>query len=183
MQTIPHQKIDSLIEEFDMIETIPINASFIPLTQNQIAIIDLEDYDRVNEFKWQAAWDKTVKHTKRFYAIRERLVKESKSPKTIRMHRFILNAQKGTIVDHINGNGLDNRKSNLRFVSPNVNSVNRHDFDYKSSKYQGVSWHKESKLWFSRITINKKTYSLGYFKSEEDAAKAYQNALKNYNLV
>jgi len=93
--------------------------------------------------------------------------------KTIMMHRFILNAPRHLVVDHINHNGLDNRKSNLRLCTRAENSRNRRSFNNKSSRYKGVSWDKQRKLFLAAIRCNGKYYNLGRFKSETAAAKAY----------
>jgi len=91
----------------------------------------------------------------------------------IRMHRLILKAQKGQQVDHINGNGLDNRKDNLRFCTSSQNYQNSRKRKNCSSKYKGVWWHKQSKKWQTGIVLNYKNYHLGYFTNEIEAAKAY----------
>ena len=83
------------------------------------------------------------------------------------------------VVDHIDNNKLNNRVSNLQLISQRENSSK--DKKNGTSKYVGVTWNKDRDKWVSRITINGKFKYLGYFTSEEEAAEAYQNALKIYN--
>ena len=80
---------------------------------------------------------------------------------------------KGMATDHINGDGLDNRKQNLRICTHAENLRNRRLGKNNTSGYKGVSWHKLHKLWYAHISHNKKLMSLGYFKDKEEAAKAY----------
>jgi hypothetical protein len=91
------------------------------------------------------------------------------------MHRIILNAPPHLVVDHINHNGLDNRKANLRLctVAQNNQNTRPHANPNKLSKYKGVSLDKNRNLYIALIHRNKKNYYLGRFKNETDAAKAY----------
>jgi len=89
-------------------------ARFIPLTQGRFAIVDPDDYDWLNQYKWYAAKCRTT-----FYAYR------SKTRTTVNMHREIMCAPKGMICDHKNHNGLDNRKSNLRLCTNRQNQKAR----------------------------------------------------------
>lgn len=142
----------------------------IPLTQGQVAIVDDEDFDFLNQWKWQAVKG-TVKQRNVFYVNRTTWAPK----KTVIMHRIIMNAPNGMMVDHINGNGLDNRRSNLRIVTRRQNMQNRHH--NKTSRYPGVQWKKHCKLWVAKIQICKKSFHLGYFKSEELAFEAYKKAV------
>ncbi len=92
--------------------------------------------------------------------------------KQYRLHRFILGYEGKDFVDHINNNPLDNRKCNLRIVTPEENSRNRSANKEGSSKYIGVSWHSRDEKYTARITHGGKMHNLGYFKNEIDAAKA-----------
>jgi hypothetical protein len=92
---------------------------------------------------------------------------------TIRIHREILNAPSNLQVDHINGNTLDNRRSNLRLCTQAQNSINRHVRQGKTSKYKGVCWDKVRKHWRAFIGVNGKGKSLGCFRGEVEAAMAY----------
>jgi hypothetical protein len=88
------------------------------------------------------------------------------------MHRVITNAPAGKVVDHIDRNGLNNRRCNLRICSAADNSRNSVKKG-KSSRYKGVSWNKKNKKWFSSIKYNRKFLHIGYFENEIAAAKAY----------
>ena len=142
----------------------------IPLTQGQFAIVDDEDYKWLSQFKWHAA-----KRGKNFYATRH-LVKEKRK---IYMHQQVMNTQQGQELDHKNGNGLDNRKENLRFCTRSQNNMNRRKTK-GSSKYKGVSWDNQSKKWVAHFQFNGKSAHIGYFDSEIEAACAYDETAKRY---
>ena len=97
------------------------------------------------------------------------------------MHRLIMNSPTGFMVDHINHNGLDNRKKNLRIVTPQQNTWNARPFkDQGKSKYKGVSWEKKYKKWKANICIENKLKHIGYFDNEKEAAEAYDTAAKKH---
>ena len=97
------------------------------------------------------------------------------------MHREIMNAPEGLVVDHINRNGLDNRKVNLRLATAMQNVWNsKRNVNTDSSKYKGVSWDKNKHKWRASIGIDRKTKHLGYFEDEKMAAKAYDKAAKEH---
>jgi len=139
-------------------------ARLIPLTQDKFAIVDAEDYERLSRYKWHAS-----KKGRCWYAASQR------SKKRLTMHRVILNAPRGLVVDHINHNGLDNRRKNLRLCTVAQNNQNSrpHIRLNKLSKYKGVTFDKNRNLFNASIRQNKKGYFLGGFKEERDAAKAY----------
>ena len=140
----------------------------IELTQGQFAIVDAEDYEKLNKYKWFAK-----RCERRFYAER------SYKNKNLKMHHEIMGTVEGKYIDHINHNGLDNRKVNLRFVTPEQNSWNkRKQSGSYSSKYKGVHWVKSEKTWRARITCKKKVIYLGRFSDEIEAAKAYDRKAK-----
>lgn len=99
--------------------------------------------------------------------------------KALFMHRLIMKIPEVSElqVDHINKMTLDNRKINLRVCTKSENSCNK-DGLFRTSKYKGVSWYKNAKLWRSHICYNNERYMLGYFKNEIDAAIAYDNKAK-----
>lgn len=96
--------------------------------------------------------------------------------KKIYMHRLIMETPKGFDTDHINGNKLDNRCSNLRLATRSENEANKPKKAGCSSKYKGVCWHKQRGCWKAEIKINGKKKHLGVFLSEEVAAEAYNKA-------
>ena len=136
-------------------------AKLIPLTQGKFAIVDAEDYDRLSKYKWCAN-----KSRRSYYAVR------SNGQRQIRMHRMITSAPKGLFVDHINHNGLDNRKTNLRLCTESQNNLNRRPYG-KTSRYKGVSRHKKTNRYLAAICYQGKRFHLGTFRDEVDAAKAY----------
>ena len=91
------------------------------------------------------------------------------------IHRVIMNAGPGEFVDHINNNRLDNRRANLRIVTPSQNGMNR-AHGYGKSRYRGVAWRPIEKKWQAQIKSAGKYYYLGCFESEIDAAKAFNEA-------
>lgn len=97
--------------------------------------------------------------------------------KSVSLHRLIMNAGVGQQVDHINHDSLDNRRCNLRLCTPNQNAMNRKRDKKGSSRFKGVCLRKNGR-WLAHIQCNHKIYHLGYFGSEEDAAKAYDDAAK-----
>lgn len=143
----------------------------ITLTQGKVAIVDDDDFDWLNQFKWFAKKECGI-----WYACRNGSRKIEPRP-YYRMHRYILSAKDEDVIDHINGNGLDNRKCNIRIVTPRENSQNRHHS--RTSKYPGVCWHYIANRWLAQIRIKDKMKFLGYFENELDAAKAYKNACKD----
>ncbi len=147
---------------------------YIKLTKDQIAIVDNEDYRLICENQWYAQ-----KIRDAYYAARR-----PKKQKIIYMHRLILEnkldrpLEKNEFVDHINRNGLDNRRDNLRIATRSQNQMNKKT--QGKFKYKGVSRDKNRKRWRARITFNKHRIHLGCFNDEIKAAKAYDEAAKKY---
>lgn len=100
----------------------------------------------------------------------------------ISMHRMILSAPKNLMIDHINGNGLDNRKENLRLATNAQNQYNRRKtHGVSSSKFKGVSFTRARGRWAAQIRVQKRLIWLGYYQTEEEAALAYNaGAIKHY---
>jgi len=132
------------------------------LTRGKFAIVDPEDYDLLSRCKWCA-----VKDSNTYYAVR------SRQNKQIRMHREIMKVPKHLVCDHINHNGLDNRKNNLRICTKQQNTHNQKPRKTGTSKYKGVDWNKRQRKWRARIYYESRCHYLGYFNNEIDAAKAY----------
>lgn len=146
----------------------------IQLTQGKVALVDDEDFERLNQFKWYAHKD-----GKTFYAMRS-LPRINGRQHKIRMHHIVIGFPlKGLMSDHCDGNGLNNQRGNLRFVTSRQNSQNRQNLTQRSSQYFGVCWHKGHKKWVAQILINGKRKCLGYFISELDAFNVYCNAVKS----
>jgi len=148
----------------------------IALTEGKFTIVDPSDFYLLNAFDWL-----TCGRDDNLYAAR---VIRSKTGQlnTILMHRQILNAPPGLLVDHSNTNSLDNRRENLRLATPSQNSCNsRRDKSKTYSRYRGVSFSKRKGKWFATIRVNGKKIWLGYFDNELDAAKAYDAAARMYH--
>lgn len=144
----------------------------IPLTQGKFALVDDKDYEWLMQWKWCYAKGKTSSCVQR-----KEWPMTSCKHRTIRMHRLIMDAPKGMQVDHINHNTLDNRRCNLRIVTPQQNLYNTRARPNATSRYKGVHWRKDIKKWRVTISLNIRR-TIGYFHSEIEAAKAYDKAAK-----
>lgn len=143
----------------------------ILLTQGRVAIVDDEDYDLLMQYSWQV-------EKRRLYAVGN--TKGSiKERKRLRMHRLIMDAPADMQVDHINGDGLDNRKCNLRICSNSQNMMNGRKRKNGTSKYKGVSYFKRDGRWRAVISNFGKYTHIGYFDTEEEAAMAYNEIARN----
>jgi len=141
----------------------------IPLTQGKFAIVDDEDYKWLSQQKWYYSLDKRTG-----YALRKIIVNGKHTSQ--RMHRAILGLKRGEITDHVNRNGLDNRRCNLRKCTQSQNNRNSRKNRNNTSGYIGVSWNKEKGRWSAYIKCNTKQIHLGYFDDLEQAAQAYDIA-------
>lgn len=140
---------------------------FLPLTQGKVATIDFSDFEKVGRFKWYAM--KTPSGN--FYAVRTETIRGTKKHKTFLLHGAIMDA-KG--IDHINGNGLDCRRENMRRATDQQNhKAFRRKRLGTSSIYRGVSWYARDLNWEAKVGAGYKTFHLGRFINEEDAARAY----------
>lgn len=130
-------------------------AKQIELTQGKFAIVDDEDYEYLNKFKWH--WKS------KNYAAR------AESRKTVFMHREIMKPPADMLVDHIDGNGLNNQKSNLRVCNKSQNGMNRQNTSGRI--WKGV--YPVGKKFVARIQIDGENKYIGTYKTEEAAARAY----------
>lgn len=147
----------------------------IPLSQGQFAIVDVEDYEWLNQWKWTAWWSSK---TRSFYAVRNEYITR-KNVKRIIMSRQILNCPKGMIADHKNHDTLNNRRYNLRIATTSQNTCNSGKRRNNTSGFKGVMLHPATGKWRARIKKNYKTIDLGCFKTPEEAHEAYKLAAKD----
>ncbi len=140
----------------------------IPLTRGMFALVDIENYPELSRHKWHA------KDSGRSYAAR---TVRNGSRKNILMHREILNPLPGFLADHINGNTLDNRRSNLRIVNYKQNACNRRKHKECMSVFKGV-WRSATGRWTAEIKDDGVRKYLGTFESEVKAAVAYDRTAR-----
>jgi len=148
----------------------------IKLTQGKYALVDDKDFKTMNEVKWYLYSNK--KHDC-MYAMREVSLKGKKT--NIWMHRLILGAPRNKSVDHINGNGLDNRRKNLRLATHSQNMKNRKINKNNTSGYKGVCWNVAAKAWVVYIGVNGEKKYEGMFDSKLKAHQAYVTACQKYH--
>lgn len=141
----------------------------IKLTQGYFALIDNDDYEKVTQYEWHIQRKKQNKK----YAVAGIGTGIKYKRTTLRMHRLIMNAPMHMQVDHINGNGLDNRKSNLRLTTNQMNQANKGINKNNTSGYKGVTFNKQCKKYLVQITFNHENIYLGLYDSPIEAAKAY----------
>ncbi|MEN6592766.1 MAG: HNH endonuclease [Methanobacterium sp.] len=141
----------------------------IELTKGKVALVDDEDYDWLNKHSWSLEHEHSIKSRTVYYA------RGFVGGKTVQMHRLIMNFPKGRVVDHINGDGLDNRRCNLRIITTRQNQQNRKT--KTSSKYPGVRYHKKHQKYYSGIKVKGKYIYLGGHDSEIEAFEAYKKAV------
>ena len=143
-------------------------AKEIELTNGMVAIVDDEDYNYLLDYNWRC-----LKNGRTCYAIFGRRINGKYS--LVWMHRMIMDAKdRKQEVNHINHNGLDNRRQNLRITTHDKVVIQSQVLNNKTTKHKGISYHKPSNKWRSRISINGKTIYLGYYINEIEAAKAYE---------
>jgi hypothetical protein len=148
----------------------------IYLGEGEWTILDQKDYYRLGDLKWGVEGKRD-----KFYAVCNIKIEPGRT-KAIRLHREIMKPSAGVLVDHRNGDSLDNRRANLRLATHFQNSCNaRKSKSNFTSQYKGVQFRKKKNRWISVIYYHKKVIWLGTFKSEIEAAKAYDAAAKKYH--
>jgi hypothetical protein len=143
--------------------------ALIPLPRGSVSMIDSEDARLVLQYRWSSNGKRVA-----------RAVKKNEEWFTLWLHRVLLDAPDGVLVDHKNGNGLDNRRSNLRLASHAQNQFNAKKSTGFSSSYKGVNWLHKLGKWGAKITVNYRQIHLGCFTSEIEAGRAYDDAARRY---
>lgn len=139
----------------------------LTLSRGKIALVDDEDFEYVSQWKWTALFT-----SKNWYA--------SRDGSKILLHRIIMRARSGQIVDHKDRNGLNCQKINLRFCTKSQNQMNRRPRG-GTSRYKGVWLRGDTDRWQAEIHYNYKKVSLGCYNTQEEAAIAYNKAAKEYH--
>ena len=136
------------------------------------ALVDDEDYEELSQYRWNAQ-----KWMRSRITYAQRSVRADGKRGVVLMHRQVMDAAKGSRVDHINHNGLDNRRCNLRFCTHSQNLHNSRKQKGTTSKYKGVIWDNQGNRWRAGASFKGKTVFLGSFHDEESAARAYNDWL------
>jgi hypothetical protein len=134
---------------------------YIALTRGMFAMVDAADYEWLSQYKWCATSSGSTTYACRAH-----------HGKSIMMHRLIMKPPKGMLVDHIDGNGLNNCRSNLRLCTRQQNACNSRTRP-GSSRYKGVCYERRYNKWVAHIACKGRCYYLGSFDSEIEAARAY----------
>ena len=136
--------------------------------KDKYAIVDDKNYNKLKDYKW---------YFHNGYAQRQDYSK--RHGYYIFMHWDIIGKPpKGLLMDHLNGNRLDNQRNNLRICTYSQNSLNRHTPDGKPILIEGKGWHKKRKRFQAQIYMNGKKKHLGFFKSEIEAKNIYESYFK-----
>jgi hypothetical protein len=142
----------------------------VQLTRGFYALVNDEDFEKVNQHNWCAT-------PKRYTWVACRSVWYDGRNHMVYMHRVITGAVHGELVDHINGNGLDNQRHNLRICTKAQNNQNRRRAQStNTSGYRGVFYEKNIRKWRAQISMDNKNIHLGVFTSKANAARVYKRA-------
>lgn len=149
----------------------------IYLTKSKYTIVDDEDYEMLNQYKWY--YDVNKNGTQRVLRTGYAGGKYTKYS----MPRIIMNAPSSMVVDHVNRNQLDNRKTNLRVCTQRQNCMNAKQPSGKYTCYKGLKYYDKNpyRPWIARIRVNNKTYSGKFRSTEEVAALDYNVLAKKYH--
>lgn len=143
--------------------------TLVQLTQGSVCVLDTSAWEEIKHRTW---------HVNGNYACSAYYHKKQKTP--LRMHREIMRPPPGMVVDHVNHNTLDNRKSNLRICTPQQNQFNQQRKHTTRPGRKGVYFFKKTGKWYSQICLEGSNKHLGYFLTDAEAAQAYDNAAKTH---
>lgn len=146
-----------------------------PKRPNLFTMVDDEDYDWLNQWKWYPCRDRDG-----LYALRSKRDYVAKTHTQIYLHRVLMKAPPGSLVDHKDGNPLNNQKENLRFCTPLQNSQNCSKRSGTTSRFKGVHFCSRDKRWRASIRANSKKIYIGQYTDEVKAAIAYNDAAVKY---
>lgn len=148
----------------------------IKLTQGKYALVDAEDFEWLSQYNWMCRRNRPLKYkgNVNFYVYRN-TPRNHYVRETVYMHWELLGVKN---VDHINGNGLDNRRANLRVCSKSQNQWNRRKSHKNYSGYKNVKFDKRRKTYYSGFYVNKKYFYVGSFKTAKTAYNAYIKKVK-----
>ena len=149
-----------------MVKRIPLNGKY---GKGKFALVDDDMFEYLNQWKWYYYGR---------YVVRSAYNKQTKKLDGFSMHRLIMSALPGNVVDHIDHDPLNNTKVNLRLVTGKQNSYNRRSVKNTTSQYKGVHYNKRLQRWRAQIGVEGKYLDLGNFDSESEAAKAYNDAAR-----
>lgn len=148
--------------------------AYIPLTQGYTAIIDAADVPLVEGYEWNAFLSKHTTYVRRRTSVGGKL-------RNVWLHRVIAQTPDGLDTDHVDGDGLNNTRGNLRIVTSSQNQCNQRRRDCNTSGHKGVSWYKRNQQWRVQIAVNNRKTHIGYFPNIDDAVAAYEKASMEFH--
>lgn len=149
--------------------------ALVPLSRGQVAVIDASDVSLIAGRKWHA---QRGPHT--WYAAANETAPDGKRT-LVRMHRLIIGAAPDVVVDHIDSNGLNCRRHNLRVATHAENMRNRRIGVNNTSGFKGVHWHRRKGQWMAQIRVDTRNVYLGMFTDPVEAHRAYCHAAVKYH--
>jgi hypothetical protein len=148
------------------------DVAYVTLNKKHVAVIDAADVDKISPYTWFANVTKRKDGTIRtVYAV---------AANSLSMHRLLLDAPSDSPVDHVSGVGIDNRRANIRLVTPRLNSYNRGIQSTNTSGFKGVHWNRMTHKFHAVIHLDKKPWIVGKFKTAEEAARRYDHAARRF---
>lgn len=149
------------------------------------SLVDDKDFDLLKKYNWHVQYQGSKRGKKPRAVTTTVFIKKTNSRKMVSLHQLLIKTSKDFVIDHINGDIFDNRRANLRIATRSQNAINRkkpsgRNGKISTSKYKGVCYHKRDKVWQAAICENSKRINLGSFKTEKEAALAYNKAAKKF---